>query len=227
MQRHQLHLIQLFFTLSTLHHVAQSKAGNDLGQGHRLFQLTAFQHLRHPAEQRIDVFHTHFSRFRARRGFIQPGFVINTVDQIAHSGNRFALRQALNFTQPVRKAGQRVIPAPGQCLAKPHIKAGGKQAFITRHRPFTQLLQRGRTDFTLWRVYDAQKCAVVIRVAQHAQVGQQIFNLRTREERCSAGNFVRDTVLHQKLFEHARLMITAIKDGVVFILRLVHKVMGN
>jgi hypothetical protein len=30
MQRHQLHLIGLFFTLAALHHIAQRKAGDDL-----------------------------------------------------------------------------------------------------------------------------------------------------------------------------------------------------
>ncbi len=97
MKRHQLYLIQLFFALAALHHIAQRKACNHLGERHRLIEFVAFQHLSHPAKELINVFHTHFRRFGARRGFVQPGFIVNTVDEIAHGGDRLAFGQTLDF----------------------------------------------------------------------------------------------------------------------------------
>ncbi len=106
MEGHQLHLIQLFIRFAALHHVAQRKAGDHLRQGHRLIDFAAFQHLGHPGEQLVDVFHAHFRGFRAGRGFIQPGFVINPADQVAHGVDRLAFGQLLDLAQPVGEAGE-------------------------------------------------------------------------------------------------------------------------
>ncbi|GCP78110.1 hypothetical protein BvCmsHHP019_00080 [Escherichia coli] len=222
-----MHLIQLFFTLTTLHHVAQSKARHHLGERHRLIQFTAFQHLRHPAKQLVDVLHAHFGGFRAGRCFVQPGFIIHAMDQITHRGNRLPLRQTLDFCQPVSEAGQCFITTSAKRLTQAHIKAGGKHAFIARHRPLTQLFQRSRANLSLRRVNDTQKCAVIVRVSQHAQISQQVLDFRTREKRRTTRYFVRDAVLHQEFFKHPRLMVTAIKNGVIFVLRFIDEVMGD
>ena len=97
MESHQLHLIQLFIRFAALHHVAQGKAGDHLGQGHRLIDFAAFQHLGHPGKQLVDVFHAHFRGFRAGRGFIQPGFVVDPANQIAHGVDRLAFGQLLDL----------------------------------------------------------------------------------------------------------------------------------
>ena len=149
------------------------------------------------------------------------------MDEIANGGNRFTFCQPLNLTQPVGKTGERVIAAPGERLAQPQIKTGGKQAFVPRHRPLAQFLQRGGADFTFWRIHDTQERTVIIRIGQHPQIGQQIFNFRTRKERGAAGNFVGNTVLHEEFFEHPRLVVAAIQNGVIFIFRFIHKVMGD
>ena len=125
------------------------------------------------------------------------------------------------------KAGQRLIAASVQGLGQAHIEAGGKHAFIAPHRPFTQLFQRRRTDFTLWRIDDAHESAVIIGISQHAQIGQQVFNFRAGKERRAAGNFVRDAVLHQHLFKNPRLMVAAIQDRVVLIGGFINKVMRD
>lgn len=39
--------------------------------------------------------------------------------------------------------------------------------------------------------------------------------------------FVRNAVLHEEFFKYPRLMIPAIQNGVILVLGLVHKVMGN
>ena len=125
------------------------------------------------------------------------------------------------------EAGEGFIAAPGQRLAETHIKAGGEQSFVAAHRPLTELLQRRRADLALRRVDDTQEGAVVVRVGQHAQIGQQIFNFRTRKERRAAGDFVRDAVLHQHLFKDPRLVIAAIKDRVVFVIGFINEVVGD
>ncbi|MNC67835.1 hypothetical protein D3C81_1655580 [compost metagenome] len=86
-------------------------------------------------------------------------------------------------------------------LAQAEIETGAEQAFVTLIGPLTQLLQRCRANLTLWRVNDAQKCAVIILVSQNTQVGQQILDFRPREKRGATGNFVRDAVLHQHFFK--------------------------
>lgn len=96
MKRHQLYLIQLFFALAALHHIAQRKACNHLGQRHRLIEFVAFQHLSHPAKELVNVFHTHFRRFSSAR-FRTTRFIVNTVDEIAHGGDRLAFGQTLDF----------------------------------------------------------------------------------------------------------------------------------
>ena len=88
-------------------------------------------------------------------------------------------------------------------------------------------MQRRRADFTFRRVHDTQKGAVVIRVGEYTQIGQQIFDFRAREEGGSAGNFVRDAVLHQHLFKDARLVVAAIQDRVIFIFRFIDEVVRN
>ncbi|MNZ60212.1 hypothetical protein D3C78_782760 [compost metagenome] len=227
MQRHQLNLIRLFITLPTLHHIAQGKSGDDLGQRHWLINFGAFQHFGHPCKELVDVFHAHFRRFRARGRLIQPGFIVDAVNQIAHRGDRFTLGETLDFTQPLGKASQRFITAPGKQLAKTHVKARGEHAFVARHRPLTQLLQRRRTNFTLRCIHDTQERTVIIRIGEHAQISEEIFNLRTREKRRAARDFVRDAVLHQHLFKHPRLVVAAVKDRIVFVRRFIDEVMGN
>ncbi len=88
-------------------------------------------------------------------------------------------------------------------------------------------MQRRGADLALRRVDDTQEGAVVVRVGQHAQIGQQIFNFRAREERRAAGDFVRDAVLHQHLFKDPRLVIAAIKDRIVFVIGFINKVVGD
>ena len=149
------------------------------------------------------------------------------MDQITHRSNRLPLRQALDFCQPVSKAGQCFITTSAKRLTQAHIKAGGKHAFIARHRPLTQLFQRRRANLSLRRVNDTQKCAVIVRVSQHAQISQQVLDFRTREKRRTTRNFVRDAVLHQEFFKHSRLMVTAIKNSVIFVLRFIDEVMRN
>ena len=101
MQRHQLNLIGLFFALAALHHVAQGKAGDDLRQGHRLVDFRTLQHFGHPAEELVNVLHPHLSGFRAGRGFVQPGLIVDAVNKIAHRRHRLALRETLHFAEPV------------------------------------------------------------------------------------------------------------------------------
>ena len=149
------------------------------------------------------------------------------MDQIAHRGNRIPLRQTLDFCQPVSKAGQRLITTSAKRLTQSHIKAGGKHAFIARHRPFTQLFQRRRANLSLRRVNDPQKRAVIIRVSQYAQISQQVLDFRTGEERRATRYFVRDAVLHQEFFKYPRLMVAAIKNGVIFVLRFIDEVMRD
>ncbi|CCK00370.1 hypothetical protein BN130_3142 [Cronobacter malonaticus 507] len=226
-QRHKLYLVELFIAFAALHHVAQRKTRDDLRQRHRFVEIGTFQHLRHPAKELVDVLHAHLRRFRAGRGFKQPGFIIDTANEIAYRRDRFTLRQHGHFLQPACEARQRFVTAPGQRLGKPHIKTGGKETLIALVRPLAELLQRRRADFALRRVHNAQKGAVVVRVRQHAQIGQQIFDFRAREERRTAGNTIRDAVLHQHLFKHPRLVVAAIQDGVIFVLRLINKVVRD
>jgi hypothetical protein len=40
-------------------------------------------------------------------------------------------------------------------------------------------------------------------------------------------NTIRNAVLHQEFFEHTRLVVAAIEDGVILIFGLVDKVMSN
>ncbi len=68
---------------------------------------------------------------------------------------------------------------------------------------------------------------VKLLVGQRAQIGQQIFNFRTRKERRAAGDFVRDAVLHQHLFKDPRLVIAAIKNRVVFVIGFINEVVGD
>ncbi|MPN25586.1 hypothetical protein SDC9_172998 [bioreactor metagenome] len=88
-------------------------------------------------------------------------------------------------------------------------------------------MQRGGADFTLWRIHNTQERAVIIRIGQHPQIGQQVFNFRTREERRSTGDFVGDPVLHEEFFEYSRLVVAAIQNGVIFVFRFIYKVMGD
>ncbi|CAH0236377.1 hypothetical protein SRABI106_02298 [Rahnella aquatilis] len=127
----------------------------------------------------------------------------------------------------MRETLQGFQPASGQRLAQPHIKTGFEQPFVALIGPLPQFLQGGRADFTTWRVNDAQECAVVVRIGQHTQIGQQIFNLRSGEEGRAAGNPVRDAVLHQHFFKQTRLVVTTVQNRVIAISGFVDEMMSN
>ncbi len=112
MQRHQLNLVEIFITLSPLHHIAQGKARDNLCQRHGLIQLITFKHFRHPLEQRIDVFHPHLCGFRTAGGLKQPALIVDTADQIAHRADRLPFSQLHNLIQPVGKTLQMLQTAP-------------------------------------------------------------------------------------------------------------------
>ncbi len=174
----------------------KKKARHHLGERHRLIQFAAFQHLRHPAKQLV----TFFMRISAAFGL---GVCSRTArihnpcrgsDRAPQQSPVPAPPGAGFSCEPVSEAGQCFMTTSAKGLTQAHIKAGGKHAFIARHRPLTQLFQRRRANLSLRRVNDTQKCAVIVRVSQHTQISQQILDFRTREKRRTTRNFVRDAV---------------------------------
>ncbi len=95
MESHQLHLIQLFIRFAALHHVAQGKAGDHLGQviGSSISLPSSISVIR---KQLVDV----FMRISAAFGLGEVSysrFVVDPANQIAHGVDRLAFGQLLDL----------------------------------------------------------------------------------------------------------------------------------
>ena len=83
-------------------------------------------------------------------------------------------------------------------------------------------------DAACRRVDDPQQRNVVVRVQQHARVGQQILDLPRVEKTAAADHAIRNVQLAQMRLDHPRLGVHAEEDREVLVLRaLGHGALGN
>jgi hypothetical protein len=76
-------------------------------------------------------------------------------------------------------------------------------------------LQSGGADAALGRRRGTDEGGIVILVGQQAQVGGDVLDFRLVEKGLAAGEQIGNPVVAQILLENTRLMVRAVKDGVV------------
>ena len=84
-----------------------------------------------------------------------------------------------------------------------------------RARVRAQHLERARADAARRQVHDALERGVVVAIRDQPQVGERVLDFLALEEPQAAVDAVRDARGEQVFFEHARLRVRAVQDGVV------------
>ena len=90
-----------------------------------------------------------------------------------------------------------------------------EQADVAGAGVAAQRLQRGAADAALGHGDGADEGRIVVAVGDQAQVGDQVLDLGLLEKALPARDGVGNLLVAQLLFEHPRLVVAAIEDGVV------------
>ena len=112
-------------------------------------------------------------------------------------------------------------------LLQPQLCACSKQALAALVGVLPQLLQRGGADFAARQVHHPQEGGVLVRIHQQLEVGHDVLDLGTGEERGTARDAIGDAVGHQRLLEDARLMVAPVEDGVILEPGAIHELVAH
>ena len=148
--------------------------------------------------------------------FGQVGLVVDGADQrIQHGGGGFALGTPFQAVDEVAEDAQRMQLPIGQAAFHAGLEHGLEQADVTLAGVFTQQLEGLRTDAASGRGGRADEGRIVVVVGQQAQVGAQVLDLGTVEERLAAGDLVGDVLFAKHLLDDPRLVVAAVEHGEV------------
>ena len=103
----------------------------------------------------------------------------------------------------------------GQAAFHAGLEHGLEQADVALAGVFAQQLEGLRTDAASGRGGGADEGRIVVVVGQQAQVGAQVLDLGTVEERLAAGDLIGDVLFAKHLLDDPRLVVAAVEHGEV------------
>ena len=120
-------------------------------------------------------------------------------------------RSVINAAKPTKAFAAR--PVSGEATPRSSASSASAVVMLVLPRPLAELLQRLLADAAPRHVDDALEADRLVRVVDHAQIGDQIAHFAPLVEADAADQLIADAVLDEGFFKRARLGVGAVHHG--------------